>query len=66
MGGTFSTYARDDFFIINPREDGMLEDERKDGKMKNALSFEGTGFKTEPLFMFIKNVNMHAEFRLKI
>jgi hypothetical protein len=33
-------------FRYQPREDGMLEDPLKDGKIKNTLSFKGTGFKT--------------------
>jgi hypothetical protein len=30
---------------INPREEGMLEDPGKDGKIKNALSLNGTGLR---------------------
>jgi hypothetical protein len=33
-------------FIINPEDDGMQEGPEKDGKVKNAFSFRGTGFKT--------------------
>jgi hypothetical protein len=32
----------------------MLEDQGKDGKFKNILSFKGTGLKIQPLFMFSK------------
>jgi hypothetical protein len=32
----------------------MLKDPGKDGKIKNALSFKGTGLKIQPLFMFMK------------
>jgi hypothetical protein len=31
---------------INAGEDGMLEDQGKDGNMKNTLGFKGTGFQT--------------------
>jgi hypothetical protein len=33
-------------FRYQPSEDGMLVDPGKDGKIKNTLSFKGTGLKT--------------------
>jgi hypothetical protein len=33
-------------FNMELGEDGMLEDQRKDGKIKNTLSFKGIGHKT--------------------
>jgi hypothetical protein len=29
----------------------MLEDPRKDGKLKNTLSFKGTGLKLQPFYI---------------
>jgi hypothetical protein len=54
MGGSFSTYQRDEIFFINSGDDGMLENQRKGGKFKNTLRFKGADLMSEPLFMFRK------------
>jgi hypothetical protein len=41
-------------FSINPGDDGILKHPEEDGKIKNALSFRGTGLKIETFFMLTK------------
>jgi hypothetical protein len=36
MGGSFSTYQRDEMFFVNSGDDGMLENQRESGKFKKT------------------------------
>jgi hypothetical protein len=37
--------------LSNHGDDRMLKDTGKDGRIKNTMSFEGRGFKNQPMFM---------------